>query len=144
MKSIGVTRGEASAQTTRKRVLVLLAWYATDVFRGIAVFARDAGWILDSSYERTGEVPEGWRGDGIIGVLGVDPEVDRLLDAARDAGDPVSRKSALRQAHQRIHDDAPMVFLWTLDSYAALSTHVRQVTVHPFTFFTWAPEWQMQ
>jgi len=62
----------------RKRVLVLLAWYATDVFRGIARFARDAGWILDSSYERTGEVPEGWRGDGIIGVLGVHPEVDRL------------------------------------------------------------------
>lgn len=56
----------------------MLAWYATDVFRGIARFARDAGWILDSSYERTGEVPEGWRGDGIIGVLGVHPEVDRL------------------------------------------------------------------
>lgn len=62
----------------RRRVLVLLAWYATDVFRGIARFARDAGWILDSSYERTGEVPEGWRGDGIIGVLGVHSDVDRL------------------------------------------------------------------
>jgi LacI family transcriptional regulator len=68
----------ANLQARRKRVLVLLAWYATDVFRGIARFARDAGWILDSSYERTGEVPEGWRGDGIIGVLGVQPEVDRL------------------------------------------------------------------
>jgi LacI family transcriptional regulator len=65
-------------QPRRKRVLVLLAWYATDVFRGIARFARDAGWILDSSYERTGEVPDGWRGDGIIGALGVHPEVDRL------------------------------------------------------------------
>lgn len=62
----------------RKRVLVLLAWYATDVFRGIARFARDARWILDSSYERSGEVPPGWRGDGIIGVLGMHPEVDRL------------------------------------------------------------------
>lgn len=67
----------AITQPVRRRVLVLLAWYATDVFRGIARFARDAGWILDSSYERTGEVPEGWRGDGIIGVLGVHPEVDR-------------------------------------------------------------------
>ena len=78
MKSSGVIRGKGSVQSTRKRVLVLLAWYATDVFRGIAAFARDAGWILDSSYERTGEVPEGWRGDGIIGVLGVHPEVDQL------------------------------------------------------------------
>lgn len=67
----------------KKQVLVLLAWYATDVFRGIARFARDAGWILDSSYERTGEVPAGWRGDGIIGVLGVHPEVDRLAVEGR-------------------------------------------------------------
>jgi LacI family transcriptional regulator len=67
-----------SGQNTRRRVLVLLAWYSTDVFRGIARFARDAGWILDSRYERTGEVPSGWRGDGIIGVLGVHPAVDRL------------------------------------------------------------------
>ena len=67
----------------RRRILVLLAWYATDVFRGIALFARDAGWILDSSYERTGEVPGDWRGDGIIGVLGVHPEVDRLATKGR-------------------------------------------------------------
>lgn len=74
------TRGESKEclHGGRRRVLVLLAWYATDVFRGIARFARDAGWILDSSYERTGEVPDGWRGDGIIGVLGVHPQVDRL------------------------------------------------------------------
>lgn len=64
--------------SARKRVLLLLAWYATDVFRGISRFARDAGWILDSSYERSGELPEGWKGDGVIGVLGVNPAVDRL------------------------------------------------------------------
>ncbi len=74
---------QSISQPARRRVLVLLAWYATDVFRGIARFARDAGWILDSSYERTGEVPEGWRGDGIIGVLGVHPEVDRLAIKGR-------------------------------------------------------------
>lgn len=76
------TTPEALVQSTslaaRKRVLVLLAWYATDVFRGIARFARDARWVLDSQYERSGEVPQGWRGDGIIGVLGMHPEVDRL------------------------------------------------------------------
>lgn len=72
------TAAKPFTQTGKRRVLVLLAWYATDVFRGIARFARDAGWILDSSYERTGEVASGWRGDGIIGVLGVHPEVDRL------------------------------------------------------------------
>lgn len=69
--------------TARKRVLVLLAWYATETFRGIARFARDAGWILDSSYERSGEVPDGWRGDGVIGVLGMHPGIDRLATAGR-------------------------------------------------------------
>lgn len=67
----------------RRRVLVMLAWYATDVFRGIARFARDAGWILDGRFERSGEIPVGWKGDGIIGVLGVDPEVDRFAVKTR-------------------------------------------------------------
>lgn len=62
----------------RRNVLLLLAWHSTEVFRGIARFARDASWILDSRFERSGEVPEKWMGDGIIGVLGVHPEVDRL------------------------------------------------------------------
>ena len=73
-----VSSSTGGGHQVQRRVLVLLAWYATDVFRGIARFARDAGWILDSSYERTGEVPEDWRGDGIIGVLGVHPAVDSL------------------------------------------------------------------
>jgi len=67
----------------RPNVLLLLAWHSIDVFRGIARFARDAGWILDSRFERSGEVPASWRGDGIIGVLGVHPEVDRLAARAK-------------------------------------------------------------
>ena len=31
------------------------------------------------------------------------------------------RPSALREVHKLVHNDAPMAFLWTLDSYAALS-----------------------
>lgn len=68
----------AAAQGRRRNVLLLLAWHSMEVFRGIARFARDAGWILDSRFERSGEVPENWTGDGVIGVLGVHPEVDRL------------------------------------------------------------------
>jgi LacI family transcriptional regulator len=83
MMSNSDSSGSGVVPPVRRRVLVLLAWYATDVFRGIARFARDAGWILDSSYERTGEVPAGWRGDGIIGVLGVHPEVDQLAVKSR-------------------------------------------------------------
>ncbi len=71
-------------------------------------------------------------------------EVDALLDKARDATDPYVRKTALRDVHRRVHEDAPMLFLWTLDSYAALSVKVKNVVVHPFYFFTFAPGWQMK
>lgn len=97
------------------------------------------------TFDRNEDIREQFHSTGSRNLMGLkDVEVDRLLDAARDAGDPLGRKTALRQAHQRIHDDLPMVFLWTLDSYAALSTKVKAVGVHPFAFFTWASEWQMQ
>ena len=70
--------------------------------------------------------------------------VDAALDKARDATDPYVRKTALRDVHRMVHDDNPMLFLWTLDSYAALSVKVKNVVVHPFTFFTFAPGWQMK
>ncbi len=97
------------------------------------------------TFDRNEDIREQFYSTGSRNLMGLkDPDVDKLLDAARDANDPIARKTALRAAHQKIHDDLPMVFLWTLDSYAALSTKVRGVTVHPFAFFTWAPEWQMQ
>lgn len=72
------------------------------------------------------------------------PSVDSLLDKARDATDPFARKSALRDVHRLVATDQPMLFLWTLDSYAAVSVRVRNVVVHPFTFFSFAPRWQMK
>ncbi len=96
------------------------------------------------TFDRNEDIREQFYSSGARNLTGLkDPEVDKLLDAARDATDPLGRKAALRAAHQRIHDDIPMIFLWTLDSYAAVSTKVRGVTVHPFSFFSWAPEWQM-
>jgi len=70
-------------------------------------------------------------------------EVDRLLDEARLAGDPQQKKALLRQVHQAIRDDNPMLFLWTLDNYSAMSVKVKNVVVHPFYFFTWATDWSL-
>jgi peptide/nickel transport system substrate-binding protein len=72
------------------------------------------------------------------------PAVDALLDKARDATDPFARKAALREVHRLIAADQPMTFLWTLDSYAAVAVKVRNVVVHPFYFFTFAPQWSMK
>ena len=53
------------------------------------------------------------------------------------------KKAALRQLHATVSEDAPMVFLWTLDSYSAMSARVRSVVIHPFYYFTWAGDWRM-
>jgi len=67
----------------RKRILVLLAWHSTDAFRGIANFAKNAGWVIDSRFDRSGEIPKNWKGDGVIGVLGINPNVDIFAGKCR-------------------------------------------------------------
>jgi peptide/nickel transport system substrate-binding protein len=72
------------------------------------------------------------------------PDVDTLLDQARATPDPQQKKALLRQVHAKVAADQPMIFLWTLDSYAAMSTRVKNVVVHPFYFFTWADQWSVE
>ena len=76
-------------------------------------------------------------------VAYANPAVDKLLDEARLAGDPQQKKAILRKVHQTIRDDNPMIFLWTLDNYSAMSVKVKNVVVHPFYFFTWATDWSL-
>jgi peptide/nickel transport system substrate-binding protein len=97
------------------------------------------------TFDRNEDVREQFYSTGARNFTGYkNPQVDALLDKARDATDPFVRKTALREVHKRVHDDAPMMFLWTLDSYAALSVKVKSVVIHPFYFFSFANGWQMK
>ncbi len=97
------------------------------------------------TFDRNEDVREQLHSIGARNFVGYkNPEVDKLLDQARDAVDPYVRKTTLRGVHAKVHDDLPMMFLWTLDSYAALSVKVRNVVIHPFYFFTFGPAWQMK
>jgi peptide/nickel transport system substrate-binding protein len=96
------------------------------------------------SFDRNEDVREQFHSSGSRNFCGYrSSKVDKLLDQARFAADPQEKKSLLRQAHAAIAGDHPMIFLWTLDSYSALSTRVDNVVVHPFYFFTWASDWSM-
>lgn len=53
----------------RRRVLMALGYYDPQLHRGITRFAREAGWVLDSSMAHYGVIPHHWRGDGIITIL---------------------------------------------------------------------------
>lgn len=107
---------------------------------------RDFDLVLSQwSFDRNEDIWEQFHSTGTRNFVGYsDPEVDKLLVAAREAMDPQQKKAVLRQAHALIAADHPMIFLWTLDSYAALSTRVKTVVVHPFYFFTWASDWTLE
>jgi len=73
-------------QTRRPSILLALGWYSTAIHRGIARYARRAGWILDLSMTRNGLAPRTWRGDGVICLLHWETE---LYDFVRTAKKPV-------------------------------------------------------
>jgi len=96
------------------------------------------------TFDRNEDIRDQFHGKGSRNFTGYSSSrVDALLDRARESTDPHVKKAALREVHAAIHEDAPMIFLWTLDSYAALSTRVRNVVVHPFYFFTYVLDWRM-
>jgi peptide/nickel transport system substrate-binding protein len=106
---------------------------------------RDFDMILSQwTFDRNEDIRDQFHSAGARNFTGFEnAEVDALLDRARDTIDPQVKKSALRDVHRIVHDDIPMVFLWTLDSYAALSVKVRNVLIHPFYFFTYVQNWSM-
>lgn len=97
------------------------------------------------SFDRNEDVYEHLHSRGSRNLVGyADARVDELLDQARRAEDPQQKKQLLRQVHAEVAADVPMIFLWTLDSWSAVSTDVRDVVVHPFYFFTWARDWTIE
>ncbi len=106
---------------------------------------RDFDVILSQwSFDRNEDVREQFHSQGTRNFGSyASADVDELLERARTTTDPYEKKAALRKVHEITREEVPMVFLWTLDSYAALSTKVSNVVIHPFYFFTYVREWKM-
>jgi peptide/nickel transport system substrate-binding protein len=97
------------------------------------------------SFDRSEDIREQFHSTGTRNFGSYASEdVDRLLDEARDSRDPTEKKARLREVHRRVHEDTPMIFLWTMDSYSAIDTGVRNVTIHPFYYFTWVRDWRLE
>lgn len=90
----------------RPVILVALNWYSLAIHRGIARYASEAGWILDSSMTRHGLVPKDWHGDGIICSLHWDSGLHEMI--ARTAlpvvniGGTILNRPAVMQNDQAI------------------------------------------
>lgn len=72
--------GVRSLSPDRPVILIALNWYSPAIHRGIARYASQAGWILDSSMTRHGLVPKDWRGDGIICSLHWGSDLHEMIE----------------------------------------------------------------
>ncbi|MFT6229821.1 MAG: peptide/nickel transport system substrate-binding protein [Myxococcota bacterium] len=108
--------------------------------------SRDFDLVLSQwTFDRNEDIYEQFHSQGSRNFTGyASDRTDALLDESRTTVDPQQKRSLLQQAHASISADQPMVFLWTLNSYAAVSTRVRSAEVHPFYFFTWAQDWSVE
>lgn len=133
----------AQSQLQNQGVVVEAEFLETAEWRSRVWANHDFDMVLSMwSFDRNEDVYEQFHSSGVRNFVGYNnPEVDRLLDEARQAVDPQEKKALMRQVHATVTADKPMVFLWTLDSYSALSAKVENVVVHPFYYFTWARDW---
>lgn len=58
-----------ASATPPRRVLMALGYYDPQLHQGITRYAREAGWVLDTSMAHYGTIPDHWRGDGVITIL---------------------------------------------------------------------------
>jgi peptide/nickel transport system substrate-binding protein len=97
------------------------------------------------TFDRNEDIYDHFHSSGTRNFTGyTSPVVDGLLEKARRTLDPQEKKASLRAVHAQIATDVPMIFLFTLDSYAAMSARVKDVSVHPFTFFGWVESWRLE
>ena len=70
---------------SKRKVLLALTINKHYFIRGVVRYAREHDWYLVTDMMYTGRVPLGWRGDGILTILGYRKE---LADFIKSAGVP--------------------------------------------------------
>ncbi len=116
-----------------------------------AVFANHdfdimfASWVFDDSADisslfHSSEIGA-WRNN--FGSYS-NPDIDSLLVEAKNTLDHEKRRTIYRKLHEKLADEAPYTFLWTLTNYAAYDRKVRAVQIHPYKFFSYADTWYIE
>ena len=88
---------------SKRKVLLAITIPKQSIMRGIVRYAREHDWHLVTDMLYTGRVPLGWRGDGILTILGYRKE---LVDFVLKAGIPTV---AITQINERWRSPASRV-----------------------------------
>ena len=66
-------------RTPARRILLLMGWYSIAIHRGVARYAKQAEWALDSASVRNASAAPVWEPDGVIAMLGPNAEIASLV-----------------------------------------------------------------
>jgi peptide/nickel transport system substrate-binding protein len=146
MESIQEVVINLQSQLQRSGVALEVEFLDDAAWRQRVWVQRDYDLLLSQwSFDRSEDVREQFHSRGARNFGGyANPAADDLLDRAAVSRDPQEKKALLRELHALVATDAPMVFLWTLDSYSAVSRTISQVEIHPFYYFTWVTDWVLE
>lgn len=124
------------------RFLEPLAWKKT-VFEDHAFDLVLAEWTFDNSVNVYSlfHSTEAGPGRNNLGAY-ANADADRLLESSRVAPNSEALRAIYGELHRLLHDDAPYVFLWSLHRYAAVSSRIENVRLHPFYFFSYVSSWK--
>ncbi|QDS89246.1 Xylose operon regulatory protein [Rosistilla ulvae] len=71
------TRNVGTTGYETRNILLALGWYYPEIHHGVARFARDHHWHVTADFDDL--VPEHWRGDGVVTLLGARQDLWRKL-----------------------------------------------------------------
>ena len=77
------------------------------------------------------------------------PEADRIelllghMCNADLRDERLRRSKANAELHQKLNEDLPYVFLWSLDIYSGISKQVKNLFIQPYYYYTFFKEWKL-
>ena len=123
---------------------VELEWYDAATWRDVIRRKRDFDMTIGAwSFDEASDIHDLFHSKGGLNYFGYKSRrMNLLLDQSRKTRDPELYREIQRRVHAHAHRDLPYVFLWSVQSYTAVSSKLTGVDIHPFRYFTWVSEWK--
>ncbi len=124
--------------------LVTLDWVEGASWREKVVKKKDYDLTIGAwSFDESSDVFDLFHSRGVHNYFNYSSErMDALLQQSRSTKDPELFKELYFRVHEHAHADLPYIFLWSVQSYTAVTTKMTGVDIHPFRYFTWIKEWK--
>ena len=122
-------------------------WYVwkADVFNKHDFDIIYASWAFDDSNDISSLFHSGEIGSGKNNFIGYRNKlVDALIVEAKTTIDFEKKRTINRKLHEILAAEFPYTFLWTLTNYAAVTNKLRNVSIHPYRFFSFIDQWYFE